>query len=64
MILVLLSGVIMAMAGWKIPELNGCFDRKITYTESIFQPAMFDDTGGYVYEPVCDFASRISELIA
>ena len=25
------SGVISHMAGWKIPELNGGFNRKITY---------------------------------
>ena len=30
------------MAGWKIPELNGGFNRNITYKWSIFQPAMFD----------------------
>ena len=35
------------MAGWKIPELNGGFIRKITDKWFIFQHAMFDDTGGY-----------------
>ena len=29
-------------AGWKIPELNGGFNRKITDRWFIFQPAMFD----------------------
>ena len=34
--------VSLNMAGWKIPELNGGFYRKITYKWSIFQQAMFD----------------------
>ena len=45
------------MAGWKILELNGGFRRKITVKWSIFQPAMFDDTGGY------RDSSRIPEII-
>ena len=36
-------------AGWKIPELNGDFDRKITELSMVhgFQPAMLDETGGF-----------------
>ena len=30
------------MAGWKIPELNGSFNRKITYISGPFSIAMFD----------------------
>ena len=30
------------MASWKIPELNGGFNREITYRWSIFQQATFD----------------------
>ena len=31
------------MAGWKTPELNGGFSRKVTYVKwSIFQHAMFN----------------------
>ena len=30
------------MAGWKIPELNGGFNRKITYKYGPFSIAMFD----------------------
>ena len=32
--------------GWKIRTLNGGFNRKIIDRWSIFQHAMFDDTGG------------------
>ena len=32
------------IAGWKIPELNGGFNRRITDKWSIFQPAMFEYT--------------------
>ena len=34
------------MASWNIAELHGGFNRKIIEKWSIFQPAMFDDTGG------------------
>ena len=37
------------MARWKIPELNGGFDRleNHLFLWSIFQQAMFDETGGW-----------------
>ena len=40
------------MAGWKIPHQWRIIARKIIEKRSIFQHAMFDDTGGYVNSPI------------
>ena len=49
------------MASWKIPELNGGFNGKITYKNMVmFEPAMFDDTEGYMTMKRLDY--RIGEF--